>query len=95
MLVVRGGSWVVDKRVVWDVDHTRERPKTGVPYLLFLAPVPKQPGKYMLYATGGFEIKDGRLANPITKRAAGTYEELMAKPYDEVLQTITAVAKQK
>jgi hypothetical protein len=94
-LVVRGGSWVVDGRVVWDVDYTRERLKTDVPYLLFLKPFPKQPGKYVLYATGAFEIKDGRLVGPNTKHSRGDYEDLLTKPYQEVAQTITAIATQK
>jgi hypothetical protein len=95
MLVVHGGSWVVDGRVVWDVDHARERLETGVPYLLFLRPYPTQPGKYLLYATGGFKIRNGRLAAPNTKHSSGTYEELMAKPYQEVVEIITAITTQK
>jgi hypothetical protein len=95
MLSVRGGSWVVDGRVVWDVDHNRERLKTGVAYLLFLRPIANQPGKYGLYATGGFEVRDGRLAAPLATHSSDKYEDLMAKPYQEVLQAVVAAAKQK
>jgi hypothetical protein len=94
MLSVRGGSWVVDGRIVWDVDHNRERPKVGVPYLLFLKPH-AEPGKYLLYATGGFEIRDGRLSAPLAKQSSDKYEDLMLKPYQEVLQTVAAAVKQK
>jgi hypothetical protein len=95
MLVVRGGSWVVDGRVVWDVNYNRERLKTGVTYLLFLKPVANQPGKHNLYATGGFEVQDGRLTTPLATHSRDKYEDLMAKPYQEVLDAITVAAKQK
>lgn len=95
VLTVRGGSWVVDGRTVRDVNFNRPSLKPGTQYLLFLAPSRTMPGKYNLYATGGFEIRGSRLGAPTVTQADDVYRQLQTRPYESVIATVEEAARTK